>query len=480
MAGIPFLNRARKIPRSKGEVAKDVAVKETERIAVGVIGFVPIAIAVVVAVIVLLVISVVGVLGHASQDPNFAQQTGLDSVFNNTPGGTTSGTNGGNGGGNPEVECQDPDSFFTKNNIINANITDPARKLLLCKAVATLYSYPEIERYMINKSIVFRSSDTSSCPGFWVGCTSNNSVSLHSFETDNRSADFWSYIITHEMLHAIDNISDIENGFQDPYASDKSKCYAVNDKGNYILKSYGVNFASGLGAAAVRDESFAESGAVYITGRGTTGNWASFRSDCPGNTNFWSETIGSPSSPSDPNLSNGTLCTQGTTNTCGGKYNISKNPTGLNFGDPSCELVSSGSINRQMIRDELLRQLQAYDKTKDYCRWSCIAYNEAGYNPNSYNGNASRPNTGAWGMFQFLPWACYDTSRPYNYNRTGNLAWREQITRALALEYKALEPNGISWNYWSTARNCVRGKFRPAEPDWNGSVTSPNCVNIGN
>lgn len=98
MAGIPFINSARKIPRSKGEVAKDVAIKEGEKIAIGIVGFVPIAIAVVIAVIFLLIISVVSVLGHSSEDPNFAQQVGLDSVFNNSPNSSSSGDGGNTGG----------------------------------------------------------------------------------------------------------------------------------------------------------------------------------------------------------------------------------------------------------------------------------------------------------------------------------------------------------------------------------------------
>lgn len=160
----------------------------------------------------------------------------------------------------------------------------------------------------------------------------------------------------------------------------------------------------------------------------------------------------------------GARCTVGTTNTCGGKYNLN-NPDGLNFGDPNCELTTGGTINKELVRDEIMRQLQSYGKTKDYCRWSCIAKFEGGYNPNSYNGNASRAH-GAWGMFQLSPWSCYGSEKPYYYNRTGNVSWKEQIRRALALQYRMLEPNNLDWRYWSTYKwTCSK------EPDWSSGTT---------
>ncbi len=450
-------------------------------------GAVPIAIFVTVLVIFLLLISVVGVLGHASEDPQFAQQTGLDAVFsNNSPSGAPGQNPNPTGtGGNPEVDCADPDKFFSDNNIGVLNITSPSKKQLLCQNLSVLLSYPEIDRYLTGKRIIFDSSATSGCPDFADGCTHVDAIRLINFNNSNASDSHWSAIINHEFFHALDNISGIENGYQDPYSSDKDKCYDITDKGYYIISSYGKQFAAGLSSKAVRDESFAESGALYVTGKGTDGTIANFNINCPGNSGFWSDTIGEPSVPSDPTLGTGDFCTKGVKDSCSltqyDKY-MSKNPTGLNFGDPSCELASGGSIDRQKVRNEILRQLQTNypDKTKDYCRWSCIAFHEAGYNPNSYNSNSPRA-IGAWGMFQMTPYACYGlTSKPYKYNRSGNVAWRDQISRALRLEYVSLETHGISWNYWSTARNCVRGKFKPAEPDWNGSLTSPNCVDIGN
>ena len=83
MAGLPFISRGRRIPRSKGEVAKDVGIKAGEKVAVGIVGCVPITIAVVIGVAILLIISTIGVLGHASEDPQFARDTGLDTVLNN-------------------------------------------------------------------------------------------------------------------------------------------------------------------------------------------------------------------------------------------------------------------------------------------------------------------------------------------------------------------------------------------------------------
>lgn len=165
----------------------------------------------------------------------------------------------------------------------------------------------------------------------------------------------------------------------------------------------------------------------------------------------------------------GENCTAGTTDTCGGAYNISKNPDGVNFGDPYCELASNGSVNKLFVASEIKRQLLERGKVKDYCRWTCIAANESHYNPNSYNGNASRPNLGAWGMFQFLPYACYDpTNNPKNYSRAGNVPWRDQISRAMNYQYNYLTPwqTGVKTvGYWSTYKwTCYK------EPDWNPGV----------
>lgn len=425
-------------------------------------------------VLMLFIITPLVIFGKASQDGQFAQSVGLDGYFNNTPVTQPPAVPPG-GGGNPSVDCANPDTFFSENDIGIIGITSPSKKQLLCQNLDVLLSYPDIDRYLASKRIIFASSDHSSCPGFADGCTHLSGITLLNFDTSTESDSHWSAIINHEFFHALDNITNIKNGYQDPYSSDKNKCYDITNKGYYIISSYGKKFADGLSSAAVTDESFAESGALYVTGKGTDGTIGNFNINCPGNSGFWSDTIGVPSaSSSDPVLSSGNLCTQGNTNNCGlSQYSryMSKNPTGLNFGDPSCDLVSGGGINRQMVRDEIMKQLQSYNKTVDYCRWSCIAFHEGGYNPNSYNGNASRPSTGAWGMFQMTPWACYDTSKPYYYNRTGNVGWKEQISRALATQYKQLVPHGIPWHYWNTYKfTCFK------EPDYS---PGGNCLDIG-
>jgi len=465
------------------QAAEDKAIHDSEKLVIrgiaATIGL-PLLLGLGLALIFTLVIATT-IFGKASQDPQFAQSVGLDSYFNNTPATATTPVTGTPI--NPEVDCANPDTFFSNNGVKTLGITSYSKKQLLCQTLDALFAYPEIDRYMTNKTIYFASADSSGCPGFADGCTGGNAIKLLNFDTSNKSDTHWTAIITHEFFHALDNISDIQSGYQDPYSSDKSKCYEVTNRGYYIIKTYGKSFADGLSATDVRDESFAESGALYVTGKGTDGNFATFRTDCPGNNTFWSETLGDPStSPTDGTLSQGNFCTQGSTSNCGlQQYSnyMSKNPTHVNFGDPSCELAQGGGINRQAVRNEILRQLQQTypSKIKDYCRWSCIAFHEGGYNPNSFNSSSPRAK-GAWGMFQMEPNACYTSD--FKYQRTGNLDWKSQISRALSLEYNRLEPNGIPWNYWSTARNCVRGKFSPAEPDWNDSLSNPNCHDIGN
>lgn len=283
------------------------------------------------------------------------------------------------------------------------------------------------------------------------------------------------YFYVHEMGHVIRNNHDslrvyFENSLSALIKADKN-CYSGQFLKTYLLRS-GVD---------PKSESFAEAIALYYLGgkkglldpsRGFFGQPINnFQSECPA-TYAWvkSNIFGGydfTESPTD-------LCTPGSTSNCGGAYNLSQIPGGQNFGDRSCQLVTNGVENKQLVADEIKRQLSLRGKTVDYCRWTCIAHNESGFDPNSFNGNAARPKVGAWGLFQMEPNACFTSD--YKSHRTGNVDWKDQIRIALSLEYDRLEPHGIPWNYWSTSRNCVDGKFKTQEPNWSPGV---NCLSNG-
>lgn len=371
--------------------------------------------------------------------------------------------------------CDEVDSYLVQLNVDAREITDCGRKQILFTTVSRVLSYPRMSDLMGEKAFIFISKDDgTTCGGseaYWGCVKSGGKVWLKNFDDPNDNTP-WPYVITHELFHVLGRRAPaISAVYKNAYTRfDQGRnCYKGTPGSSiFVIKTYDFDTND-------PSESFAESGALYVFGRRKS--IEDFKTQCPDNYNFWVQAIGE----SESVVGTGERCTAGTRNTCGDKYNISKNPDGLNFGDPNCELTSGGTINRQLIRDELKRQLQSYNKTKDYCRWSCIIFHESGYNSNSINNNAPRAH-GAWGFFQMSPWACYGIDKGYKYNRTGNVEWKEQIKRALRLQYNALEPNDLDWRYWSTSRTCVFDKFGNGrdEPDWNGlPPPNDNCKNIG-
>lgn len=163
-------------------------------------------------------------------------------------------------------------------------------------------------------------------------------------------------------------------------------------------------------------------------------------------------------------------CTKGNKSSCGGVYGL-HNPTGLNFGDYNCEVAQNGAFAYKVVNNALMNDLEAYGKTKDYCRWRCIMGYESDYNPNNWTNNGSAD--GAWGLLQMEADACISPTR----GTTGNVIWSQQIKNGLKRNYNVL---GGSFAYWSVYKN---NNICSHEPDWNSttqcacSAEKPGCRN---
>ncbi len=128
------------------------------------------------------------------------------------------------------------------------------------------------------------------------------------------------------------------------------------------------------------------------------------------------------------------------TDTCGGYYDPSLNPTKKNFGDPQCELTNASSL------DLLYKYLQELDPTNADIWYYIIIPRESGYNPNSFSGNSASGN-GAYGLFQMNP-----SSQGNSQYDAGNVSWRQQVYNAIMYN-NALILLGKDFDYWAT-RPC--------------------------
>lgn len=165
-------------------------------------------------------------------------------------------------------------------------------------------------------------------------------------------------------------------------------------------------------------------------------------------------------------VTSNTYCTKGTkgpVNTCKGIYkyylaNTTKpaknNPTGLNFGDYDCDLLSFVDSkyvrNKTKVYNKIYAYLKDLGKTAHYNIWKCIANAEASSNALAYNKYTT--NGSGWGMYQMDPLACKTlSSDPFRYYKTGNVVWERQIKDAIYYNYKYI---GGSFKYWSTRCQC--------------------------
>jgi len=165
-------------------------------------------------------------------------------------------------------------------------------------------------------------------------------------------------------------------------------------------------------------------------------------------------------SGSGPSISLGTPIPP-SSNTCNGKYDLSKNPLGSNFGDPNCELASSqkqpftftkGDYKGTTIQvpvplQSLIQQLDP----KNLEIWLGIIQCESSFSPNAY----WNPVEYKCGTSQCPPvWGIYQLDAPPQNNGkfdVGNVDWATQTSNAINDNNQRLEPAGLKWCAWQCA-----------------------------
>lgn len=135
-------------------------------------------------------------------------------------------------------------------------------------------------------------------------------------------------------------------------------------------------------------------------------------------------------------------------NNCNSTYNLSQNPIGQNFGDPSCNFTLDG----------LYALLEQEDpENADYWFNTVIPCESPGYDPNLYYRTGAAGDTpdegGAWGLFQ-MGSSLNGAGTPGSglngpYDR-GDVPWQQQVTNAV--NYKDEVLNG-GWRYWACAND---------------------------
>lgn len=136
---------------------------------------------------------------------------------------------------------------------------------------------------------------------------------------------------------------------------------------------------------------------------------------------------------------------------CGGKYtaNMSKNPTGENFGDPTCNFDKDGLHN--LLRTE--------DPTNADFWFNEVVRCESGYNPNAYAGHAEigTPDPGgAWGLYQMgsstPPGSPPPAEGRGGANDRGDVPWVLQTKNAVSKGKQLGGTRAGLARYWACAR----------------------------
>ncbi len=120
---------------------------------------------------------------------------------------------------------------------------------------------------------------------------------------------------------------------------------------------------------------------------------------------------------------------------CGGKYNLTENPTGKNFGDPLC------SFDKDTQLPQMLQQLDPANADL----WYTIARCESTFNPNAYNPAAVNP-AGAWGLIQMAP-----AGKGNGEYDAGDVPWQQQISNGINYNNKVI---GGNFAYWQGRFGC--------------------------
>lgn len=128
-------------------------------------------------------------------------------------------------------------------------------------------------------------------------------------------------------------------------------------------------------------------------------------------------------------------------NTCGGAYNLSLNPAGQNFGDPSCEIATEADR-----LDRLYTLLKQHDPSYTDIWYFIIIPKESSYNPNAFLGSSSS-GKGAYGMFQMNP-----TGQGNGQYDAGNVVWGQQVYNAVTYNNSLIQI-GKAFDYWAS-RPC--------------------------
>lgn len=160
--------------------------------------------------------------------------------------------------------------------------------------------------------------------------------------------------------------------------------------------------------------------------------------------------------PKAPPLSSDRTTTQGSdsgggyvsasTNTCGGKYNLSKLPEQKNFGDPNCTFT----------KDKLFTMLKQLDAKNASLWYLTIVPGESSYNPNAraapVGAQLKLDAGGAWGLFQMgsstPPYQAPPAAGKNGKLDRGDVNWELQAANAVGYN----KTKACDFRYWATAK----------------------------
>lgn len=142
------------------------------------------------------------------------------------------------------------------------------------------------------------------------------------------------------------------------------------------------------------------------------------------------------------------------TNSCG-KYSLSSNPAGKNYGDPTCNYE----------KNKLFDMLKKLDPANANLWFNKVIPCESAYDPNTFYRSGSEGDTpdpyGAWGLFQmgrgvngpFTDLTKGSTNNPSLPEDRGDVNWEMQISNAVNFNRKYLSSKGRPMgDYWACAR----------------------------